>query len=446
MTKWVLAVVTPLVLVAAQAPPDAPGIRLESLTWMEAERVLTPDTVVVIPIGAAAKEHGPHLKLRNDFTLAEYLTQRVLDRAQVVVAPTLTYHFYPSFLEYPGSTSLTLETARDMTVEIVRTLAAYGPKRFYALNTGVSTVRALQPAAQRLAEDGILFRYTDLSHALGPIEKQVAQQSGGTHADEIETSMMLYIDPGSVDMSKAAKDYDPTGRGPLSRTRKPNTTYSPTGIYGDATLATRDKGKSVIEAFVPVLVQAIEETRVASLPVVRPTRSPVAAPTAPSAEAGGLGLSAPPAFGTYQDERAIQELLGQFQLHWSNLAAWEIARLWTEDGEILHADGALERLRQTILEQRAQMFILREYRMSQHYLSPGVIRFIAPGVALVTATWALSNVYDSNKKVLPPTGGPCTLVMRKVAGEGWRIISLRYARQTKGDPPAMTHAPGVVAR
>jgi hypothetical protein len=35
------------------------GIRLEDLTWIQAERALTADTVVVIPIGAASKEHGP---------------------------------------------------------------------------------------------------------------------------------------------------------------------------------------------------------------------------------------------------------------------------------------------------------------------------------------------------------------------------------------------------
>ena len=270
MTRWLFVLVAPLVLAAAAQAPTAPrGVRLEDLTWTEAEKLLTPDTVVVIPIGAAAKEHGPHLKLKNDFTLADYLTRRVLDQARIVVAPTLTYHFYPSFLEYPGSTSLTLDTARDMTVQVVRTLAAYGPKRFYALNTGVSTVRALEPAAQQLASEGILFRYTVLDRALGPIEKQVAQQAGGTHADEIETSMMLYIDPGSVDMRQAAKDYDPAGKGPLSRTRKPGTVYSTTGIFGDATLATRDKGKTVIEAFVPVLVREIEETRVAPLPAAR---------------------------------------------------------------------------------------------------------------------------------------------------------------------------------
>jgi hypothetical protein len=55
-TLFVAAIITP-----AQTP-KAKGILLENLTWVEAEKVLTRDTVVVIPIGAASKEHGPHLK------------------------------------------------------------------------------------------------------------------------------------------------------------------------------------------------------------------------------------------------------------------------------------------------------------------------------------------------------------------------------------------------
>src|SRR5688572_17996652 len=84
-----------------KAPPEA--VRLEDLSWTEAERHLTSEAVVVLPLGAAAKEHGPHLKLRNDLTLAEYLTRRVMPLSPVLVAPPLTYHFYPAFLEYPGS-------------------------------------------------------------------------------------------------------------------------------------------------------------------------------------------------------------------------------------------------------------------------------------------------------------------------------------------------------
>src|SRR5213082_2576621 len=107
------------------------GILLENLTWVEAEKILTPDTVVVIALGAESKEHGPHLKLKNDFLMAEYLKRRVVEKSDVVVAPTLNYSFYPAFVEYPGSTSLRLETARDTVIDICRTLARFGPKRFY---------------------------------------------------------------------------------------------------------------------------------------------------------------------------------------------------------------------------------------------------------------------------------------------------------------------------
>src|SRR5436190_13148290 len=92
------------------------GVLLAELTWQEAEKRLKPDTVIVIPLGAEAKEHGPHLKLKNDWTMAEYFKQRVLIAANVVIAPTINYHFYPAFVEYPGSTSLRMETARDLTV------------------------------------------------------------------------------------------------------------------------------------------------------------------------------------------------------------------------------------------------------------------------------------------------------------------------------------------
>ncbi len=241
------------------------GMRLEDLTWLEAEKLLTPETVIVIPIGAAAKEHGPHLKLKNDLLLAEYFTQRVLEQADVVVAPTIAYHFYPAFVEYPGSTTLRLETARDLVVDIVRSLARHGPKRFYALNTGISTNRALAPAAEVLARDGIVLRYTDLA-ALAPIEKELCSQERGSHADEVETSMMLWIAPETVEMAKAVKDSDEKGQGGLTRDPAGVGTYSPTGIWGDPTLATREKGEKLCAGLVRIVLADIEALRAVSLP------------------------------------------------------------------------------------------------------------------------------------------------------------------------------------
>jgi creatinine amidohydrolase len=237
-----------------------PGVLLEDSTWVEAQAFLTPEAVVVVPLGAAAKEHGPHLKLNNDWIIAEYLKQRVLAVSDVVVAPTLGYHFYPAFVEYPGSVSLRLETARDLVVDICTSLAAFGPRRFYVLNTGVSTVRPLQAAADALAPQGIRLHYTDILAVGGEAVKQVEQQPAGTHADEIETSIMLHIAPHTVDMRHAARDIH-SGTGRLTRTAGAAGIYSPSGIYGDATLAAREKGERVVEAMVHGILADVERLR-----------------------------------------------------------------------------------------------------------------------------------------------------------------------------------------
>jgi creatinine amidohydrolase len=242
------------------------GVLLEDLTWIEAEGVLTPTSIVVLPIGASSKEHGPHLKLKNDWILAEHWKRCLLERADIVVAPTIGFHYYPAFTEYPGSISLRLETARDLVIDICRSLARFGPRRFYGLNTGVSTVRALAPAAEALAAEGVLLRYTDIGALLGPLKKTLCEQEGGTHADEAETSMMLVIDPLSVDMSKAVKDFHEDRPGGLTRDAAGAGTYSPTGIWGDPTLASRAKGEALVNAFLEGLLRDIDALRGAALP------------------------------------------------------------------------------------------------------------------------------------------------------------------------------------
>jgi creatinine amidohydrolase len=268
MARLLVPALVGALLTSADAPAQATprGIVLGDLTWQEAERVLTPDAVIVIPLGAESKEHGPHLRLDNDARLAAFYRGRVLAAANVIVAPTVNYHFYPSFVEYPGSTHLRFETARDLIVDIVRSLAAYGPRRFYVLNTGVSTVRPLTAAAELLKGDGIIFAFTNVLQVGAAAEATVRQQVRGTHADEIETSMMLYMYPDRVDMSKAVKDDSPQGVGGLSRVPGTAKTYSASGVWGDATLATREKGRIVVEATVKEMLGEIEALRARSSP------------------------------------------------------------------------------------------------------------------------------------------------------------------------------------
>jgi len=247
-------------------PPSGLGqkrplsVELEGLTWIQAEQALKEYQVVLIALGARTKEHGPHLPLKNDYVMAEYLKDRVAKEVPVAVLPTLQYGYYPSFLEYPGSVSLQAETFKNVVMDICRSMKGYGVRKFYTLNTGISTLRPLDEAAKELGADGIILRYLNLLEVDKTLPKNLLQQEGGTHADEAETSMMLYVAPETVDMAKAVKDFDPRpGRKGLTRNPQGKGTYSPTGIWGDATLATREKGRVIVERTVQAIVSQVQD-------------------------------------------------------------------------------------------------------------------------------------------------------------------------------------------
>lgn len=254
---------------ATAATAQVRSVRIETLPWTDAVRLLDTSAIVMIPLGAQAKEHGPHLPLNNDWLLAEYFTKQVAATTPVIVYPTVNYSFYPAFTEYPGSTSLSLGTARDMIVDIVRSIARHGPRRFYVLNTGVSTLRALGPARDSLAAYGIVMVFTDILNIGKEAEARVRQQEGGTHADELETSMMLYMHPEVVKMRLAPNDYHP-GTGGLTRDSaaavREGKTWSRTGTFGNATLATREKGRVIVTAQVQGMVAEINALRRQAIP------------------------------------------------------------------------------------------------------------------------------------------------------------------------------------
>jgi creatinine amidohydrolase len=444
LTSFATALVLGVAAAQSQPSPAAnyPGVRLEDLSWIEAEPMLTADSVVVLPLGAAAKEHGPHLALRNDLTLAEYLARRVLESRKVIVAPAITYHFYPAFLEYPGSTSLSLTTARDMTADIVGSLARYGPRRFYVLNTGLSTVRALEGAASALAADGILLRYTDLQASLDAAVRAVEQQAGGSHADEIETSMMLYIDPTAVDMTKAVKDFTSSSFSPpFTRNPGGRGTYSPSGIWGDPTLATREKGRTLVEALLEAVGGDIEGLTRAALPVAAPAQ-----PGAPAAAGRPPGAPAPQprtAGGcTAGDDRAINRITWGFSTAWANKDADGIAVLWSDEGDILHPDGMSERTPAVIRRNRAQLFVRSEYKFSRHPLQVGHIRCLSNDVAVADGKWELRGVTNGTGQPVPAMTGLFTMVLKRQGA--WRIEAYRYTidAPTGNIPPALLRRPG----
>jgi creatinine amidohydrolase len=102
--------------------------------------------------------------------------------------------------------------------------------------------------------------FTDVLQVGREAEQAVKEQKYGTHADEIETSMVLYMQPASVQMAKAADGGGgPDRSGPLTRDpNNPNGLFSASGVYGDARLASWQKGERIVEGAVKDILAEID--------------------------------------------------------------------------------------------------------------------------------------------------------------------------------------------
>ena len=236
-------------------------VEVAALTWMEIERRLTDGAVAVVPVGAAAKAHGPHLPMGTDCLQAEWLARRLAERISVLVWPTLSYGYYPAFVDYPGSCSLSRSTFLALASEVLRDILRAGAQKVLVVNTGLSTVAPLEEAVGRVSASG----YVRLAHVYRgrryrDLVARLKQQRYGSHADEIETSLMLVIAANAVNMDKAQVwDRRCFEHGPFSRTDPDSPNYTPSGVYGDPTLATVQKGERLLEAMLADLFAMASE-------------------------------------------------------------------------------------------------------------------------------------------------------------------------------------------
>ena len=99
---------------------------IERLTWDEVARRLENGAAAILPIGAAAKQHGFHLPMNTDRIQAEWLAARLADRIDALIWPTVTYGYYPAFAEYAGSSGLSAPVFEAMVHEIAADIIGFG--------------------------------------------------------------------------------------------------------------------------------------------------------------------------------------------------------------------------------------------------------------------------------------------------------------------------------
>jgi hypothetical protein len=254
------------------------------------------------------------------------------------------------------------------------------------------------------------------------------------HADEVATSIMLFVDPAAVDMTRGVREYA-SGSGILTRQEGRPGVFSKTGVLGDATVATREKGQVLVQTLVAGALEDIEALRTAPLPMARPPTPP--AQSRPTAQPAAERLQ--PNGCTPGDERTIRQIGPAFSSWWRQMDAESISRMFARGGDMRHPDGTIERGPETIRQNRLELFRKKEYRGSVHPLQLNDIRCLSSTVAIADGKWELRLADPPNAK---PYAGWCTLVLRG-GGGGWDIEAWRY---TVDPPPDTAPAPTILKK
>ena len=257
-----------LMSIAGLAQAQSVGAWLGDLSWPEAEARYQTTPIVILPFGAGAKEHGPHMPMNADRVVMDHLLDAAIESRDVLVAPPILHGWFPAFRDFPGTEVADPNVFQAYVQEVAMSLVRQGAQRIVFLNTGISRATGLPisiAAREVRVQTGVptlVVSWDDLDTEEG--EALQEQQMGG-HGDEIETSINLYLQPELVNMDLAVTDYgdrqvkDYGGYQPGRLTRdETDPLYSASGIFGDATLATPEKGRQALEILVREWLRALD--------------------------------------------------------------------------------------------------------------------------------------------------------------------------------------------
>jgi creatinine amidohydrolase/Fe(II)-dependent formamide hydrolase-like protein len=252
------------------APGGATEVRLGPLTWPQAEKRFKEVDIALLPVGAI-EQHGPHLPLDTDAWDAERICDDVAKACShppPIVLPLIAYGVSYHHDDFPGTLSISPDTLSRIVYEVGTAVARNGVTKLLIINGHGGNSAALHFAAQMINRDTGIFTAVDTGESSDTDIDELTDTPNDVHAGEVETSTTLALRPGLVQMD-LAKPMVPRfsshyldftskrGVGWYAHTKK----ISETGVLGDPTLASAEKGRKMWQIMVENMVEFVEDLR-----------------------------------------------------------------------------------------------------------------------------------------------------------------------------------------
>ncbi|MCY1721378.1 creatininase family protein [Prolixibacteraceae bacterium Z1-6] len=246
---------------------DYPDYMWATLTWPEiAERLKIVDTAI-LPCGSI-EQHGPHLPLDVDYFDSEYMAKKVAEACadpKPFVLPPVPYGVAYHHSEFKGTICVSNNALSALIYDIGMSLAHNGIKKLVILNGHGDNAPTLNYAAQMINRDAKIFVCVETGETSDVDLYNLIETQNDIHAGEIETSTTLAIRPELVDMDKAVDDTLDLGNEYLDFNSERGVswyvhtkTLTKSGVMGNATLATAEKGQKMWKIMIRKMAEFVE--------------------------------------------------------------------------------------------------------------------------------------------------------------------------------------------
>ena len=260
--------------------------RFAEMIWNEIKDASDQDRVAVLPV-ATYEDHGPHLPVDVDVLLCSEICDRAVARipSEAVMAPPVTHGYSPHHMDFHGTLTIDWDVFIKYVKNVCCSLVHHGFKRILIVNGHGSNTSPVDLSARlsNIEYQGKILCATVNHWGLRKsreVGKALRESSyGGTsHAGEYETSLYLALKPDLVDMTKAVDErssFSPSFQTDLLAGSHPEgsvanlvpywSSQTASGVKGDATRATVEKGKQFLKAAIEGLIELVRELKVTEI-------------------------------------------------------------------------------------------------------------------------------------------------------------------------------------
>lgn len=238
--------------------------KIREMSWKELRhRKETTDTVI-IPTGSV-EVYGPHMPMGTDGIVAMGIAELVAEKTGAVIAPMIELGESSALASFPETFPMKRKILEDYVDDLFRMLITYGFKNFMFITGHAGNVDTVSYLCKKYMAQhpDIRCGQIDWWRFAGANSDGICEHKGAMahgHASECGTSVMLYLRPELVHMEDATCVEPKVDLPEFSDVIQYRTFISrtPNGTIGDATAASVEKGKQIVERCVNKIAAFME--------------------------------------------------------------------------------------------------------------------------------------------------------------------------------------------